>query len=84
MIKKSAVTLKCSVQTAGQPELTRYRWMRGEHLVPDITTADWTISPVSLETRSDFTCIPYNEGGDAEPSNVFIQVYGKLNITYKI
>ncbi|XP_044729273.1 hemicentin-1 [Chrysoperla carnea] len=83
VIKKSSVTLKCSVGAPGQPEITKYRWMRGDHLVPDITTAEWTINPVTLETRSDFTCIPYNEGGDAEPASVYIQVYAPPAIISK-
>ncbi|XP_021920979.1 uncharacterized protein LOC110830403 [Zootermopsis nevadensis] len=75
VIKKSSVTLRCSVDDAGRPETTTYRWLRGTHLIQDVTTANWTIDPVTLETESNFTCLAYNKGGEGDPATVYIEVF---------
>ncbi|KAG7159602.1 Titin-like 13, partial [Homarus americanus] len=53
-----SLELTCNVEDAGRPAATTFRWYRGSHLVPDETTATWTINPVSLETEDNFTCVP--------------------------
>lgn len=75
VVKKGPITLRCSVEDAGRPETTTYRWLRGTHLIQDITTANWTIDSVTLEVESNFTCLAYNEGGEGDPANVYIDVY---------
>jgi len=77
VVKKSSVTLRCSVDDVGRPETTTYRWLRGTHLIQDVTTANWTIDPVTLETESNFTCLAYNKGGEGEAATVYIEVFGK-------
>lgn len=42
-------------------------------------TSNLTITPVRLETKSNFTCIAQNEGGQSEPATVDINVYGLLS-----
>jgi hypothetical protein len=81
VIKKSSVTLRCSVDDAGRPETTTYHWLRGTHTIQDVTTANWTIDPVTLETESNFTCSAYNKGGEGDSATVYIEVSGKFKLT---
>ncbi|XP_017770206.1 PREDICTED: LOW QUALITY PROTEIN: uncharacterized protein LOC108557968 [Nicrophorus vespilloides] len=74
VIKTAAVTLECSVDSPGRPENITYLWYRGTYQVPDITTPNWTITPVLLETKSNFTCAAINEGGQSENATVYIDV----------
>ncbi|XP_067007165.1 nephrin isoform X1 [Anabrus simplex] len=74
VVKRQSVTLSCSVDDPGRPETSTYRWIRGSHHIHDITTPNYTIDPVTLETQSNFTCLAYNEGGDGEPATVYIEV----------
>jgi hypothetical protein len=78
VVKRSSVTLTCSVVDTGRPEATSYRWLRGQHPIHEVTSANLTIDPVNLETLSNFTCLAYNEGGEGEGSTVFIEVFGKF------
>jgi hypothetical protein len=77
VIQKSSLTLRCSVDDVGRPETTTYRWLRGTHVVQDVTTANWTIDAVTLETESNFTCSANNKGGEGEAATVYIEVFGK-------
>lgn len=77
VVKEKSVTLECIVQTPGNPDNLTYIWIRGVHVIPEVTVSNFTISPVRLETRSNFTCIAVNEGGRSEPATVFINVNGK-------
>ncbi|XP_044766559.1 uncharacterized protein LOC123322654 isoform X3 [Coccinella septempunctata] len=74
VVKSASVNLECSIDDPGRPENTTFLWYRGSHLIPEITTSNWTISPVTLETRSNFTCIPQNDGGQGKPDTVEINV----------
>lgn len=76
VIKKGTVTLSCSVEDPGRPETSKYRWLRGSHLIHNMTSANWTIDPVTLETDSNFTCFAYNDGGEGETATVYIEVAG--------
>ena len=76
-MKKSIVTLSCHVADRGIPDYNlEYVWYQGQHLVPDIKSSNWTITPVTLQTETNFTCIPRNLGGDGEEATVNIDVYG--------
>lgn len=77
LIKKMSVTLDCSVDHPGRPDNVKYVWFRGVHQVQDITVSNWTIIPVTLETKSNFTCYAENEGGKSDPATVFIDVSGE-------
>uniref|UniRef100_A0A336K1W8 CSON005257 protein n=1 Tax=Culicoides sonorensis TaxID=179676 RepID=A0A336K1W8_CULSO len=70
-VKRKSVTFTCSVDDPGNPSATRYRWLRGNKPVMDVVTSQWTVDPVGLDSRTNFSCYAYNEGGDAPPA--FIQ-----------
>jgi len=76
VVKNSAVTLTCSVEDAGRPTTTAYRWFRDGALVNNVTTSVWTISPVTLRTRANFTCLAYNQGGEGKQATERIDVSG--------
>lgn len=40
---------------------------------------EWFVDHVSLETRANFTCQAYNDGGATNSEPVYIEVYGKIN-----
>lgn len=40
---------------------------------------EWFVDHVSLETRANFTCSAYNEGGVTYSESVYIEVFGKKN-----
>lgn len=50
----------------------------GGHFNPE-----WFVDHVSLETRANFTCSAYNEGGTTYSESVYIEVYGKTNLICK-
>lgn len=79
-MKKASVTLYCQVEDPGRPSNTRFMWYRGNRLIQDVSSANWTISPVTLETESNFTCVAHNDGGQSAPGTVKIEVLGKLKI----
>nr|XP_018907404.1 PREDICTED: hemicentin-1-like isoform X4 [Bemisia tabaci] len=74
VVKNGAVTLSCSVEDVGRPESTAFRWKRGNHIVPDVTSGNWSIELVTLESESNFTCYAVNEGGDGQPATTYIDV----------
>lgn len=76
VVKNGAVTLSCSVEDVGRPESTAFRWKRGNHIVPDVTSGNWSIELVTLESESNFTCYAVNEGGDGQPATTYIDVLG--------
>ena len=78
VVKKSKVTLMCSVSDLGRPPSNTFRWVRGTHLIQDVTSANWTIDPVTLETEANFTCSAYNLGGEGDSASVYIEVFGEL------
>lgn len=54
----------------------RYRWMRGGRgPLQDITTKDWTIEPVGLDSRTNYSCYAYNEGGKGVMSTINLEVH---------
>lgn len=40
---------------------------------------EWFVDHVSLETRANFTCSAYNEGGVTSSEPVYIEVFGTIN-----
>ncbi|XP_037031703.1 hemicentin-2 isoform X5 [Bradysia coprophila] len=73
--KKKSVTFQCSVEDGGNPNATRYRWLRGGSPVMDIVTSVWTVDPVGLDSRTNFSCYAYNEGGDGNPATIDLDVH---------
>ena len=77
------MTLNCNVEDPGRPATTSYRWTRGSHSVPNVTSAIRTIDSVSLETKGTFTCLPFNSEGEGAPGSVTIDVLGKPQMYFK-
>ncbi|KAI4471624.1 contactin 5 [Holotrichia oblita] len=74
VVKGSSVTLSCSVDNPGKPDVLTYVWYRGTKLVSDINTHYWTINPVVFETEDNYTCYASNEGGNSDPASISINV----------
>ncbi|XP_033213429.1 uncharacterized protein LOC117170634 [Belonocnema kinseyi] len=74
VIKKQSLTITCSVEDPGRPEITGFKWMRGLHRLPDENEAVLKIDSVNLETEANFTCMAYNSAGDGDPASTFIDV----------
>lgn len=73
-IKRKAMILSCSVEDYGNPKASRFQWMRGGENVRDIVTAEWTIDPVTLQSRNNFSCFAFNDGGKGESSTIQVDV----------
>lgn len=54
----------------------RYRWLRGNKTILDVVTAQWTVDPVGLDSRTNFSCYAHNEGGDGNPTTILLDVLG--------
>ncbi|XP_055692647.1 hemicentin-1 isoform X6 [Lutzomyia longipalpis] len=74
-VKRKSVTLSCTVDDGGNPNATRYRWLRGDKSVMDVVTPMWTVDPVGLDSRTNFSCYAYNEGGEGNPATVQLDVH---------
>lgn len=72
--KKRSVTFTCTVDDLGNPRATRYRWLRGGSAVMDVITPVWTVDPVGLDSRTNFSCYAYNEGGRGQLATVQLDV----------
>lgn len=55
----------------------RYRWLRGGKPVMDVVTSSWTVDPVGLDSRTNFSCYAYNEGGEGNSAAILLDVHGK-------
>ncbi|XP_070071329.1 hemicentin-1 isoform X18 [Drosophila takahashii] len=75
-VKKKSVTFSCSVDDPGYPDSNRYRWLRGGRgPLQDIVTKDWTVEPVGLDSRTNYSCYAYNEGGKGIMATVNLEVH---------
>ncbi|XP_065720764.2 uncharacterized protein nrm isoform X2 [Drosophila suzukii] len=75
-VKKKSVTFSCSVDDPGYPDTNRYRWLRGGRgPLQDIVTKDWTVEPVGLDSRTNYSCFAYNEGGRGVMATVSLEVH---------
>ncbi|XP_055855839.1 uncharacterized protein LOC129919053 isoform X2 [Episyrphus balteatus] len=75
-VKKKSVTFSCSVDDPGYPESNRFRWFRGGRgPLQDVVTKDWTVEPVGLDSRTNYSCYAYNEGGHGVPATVNLEVH---------
>lgn len=54
----------------------RFRWLRGGRgPLQDIVTKDWTVEPVGLDSRTNYSCYAYNEGGKGVIATVNLEVH---------
>ncbi|XP_037890322.1 uncharacterized protein LOC119637932 isoform X7 [Glossina fuscipes] len=75
-VKKKSVTFSCSVDDPGYPESNRYRWLRGGRgPLQDVVTKDWTVEPVGLDSRTNYSCYAFNEGGKGVMATVNLEVH---------
>ncbi|XP_037824694.1 uncharacterized protein LOC119612879 isoform X5 [Lucilia sericata] len=75
-VKKKSVTFSCSVDDPGYPESNRFRWLRGGRgPLQDIVTKDWTVEPVGLDSRTNYSCYAFNEGGKGVMATVNLEVH---------
>ncbi|KAI5639567.1 immunoglobulin domain-containing protein [Phthorimaea operculella] len=81
VIKGKSLVLSCSIQERGRPEAHRFRWHRGGVLVTDIVSQNWTIDPVTLDHRTNFSCRGMN-GLEGEPAVVDIEVLAPPSFKY--
>lgn len=83
-IKKKSVTLTCAVEDGGSPVATRYRWLRGGVNVMDVVTPVWTVDPVGLDSRTNFSCFAYNEGGPGIAATIQLDVHAPQTFITKL
>lgn len=73
-IKGQSMVLTCVVDDPGNPKSTRFRWLQGDDLVKDIVTSEWTIYPVGLRNRNNYSCYAFNDGGNGTMATISINV----------
>ncbi|XP_058834264.1 hemicentin-1 isoform X3 [Topomyia yanbarensis] len=83
-IKRKSVTFNCSVEDRGNPEATRFRWLRGGKPVMDVVTPTWTVDPVGLDSRTTFSCFAYNDGGEGNAAEVRLEVHAPPAFVQKL
>jgi hypothetical protein len=73
-LRGKSMVLSCAVEELGNPKSTRFHWLRGDQPVKDIVTADWTIDPVGLDSRNNYSCYAFNDGGNGTLATINIDV----------
>ncbi|XP_017487290.1 PREDICTED: uncharacterized protein LOC108375658, partial [Rhagoletis zephyria] len=54
----------------------RFRWLRGGRgPLQDIVTKDWTVEPVGLDSRTNYSCYAFNEGGKGVMATINLEVH---------
>nr|XP_032524360.1 uncharacterized protein LOC116775581 isoform X1 [Danaus plexippus plexippus]XP_032524361.1 uncharacterized protein LOC116775581 isoform X1 [Danaus plexippus plexippus] len=82
VVKGKSLVLSCKIEEKGRPETHRYRWYRGGRPVTDIVSQNWTIDPVTLDHRTNFSCRGINAGGEGEAAFVNIDVLAPPSFKY--
>ncbi|KAJ6649403.1 Hemicentin-1 [Pseudolycoriella hygida] len=82
--KKQSVKFQCSVEEGGNPNATKYRWLRGGSPVMDVITPTWTVDQVGLDSRTNFSCYAYNEGGEGVPATIDLDVHAPQAFIQKL
>ena len=77
VVKGDAVTLTCDVGDPGRPEADRFVWMRGRHVVSHVHGRNWTVDPVTLQTKANISCVAVNAVGEGERDSVDVEVFGE-------
>jgi len=73
-INRRRMVISCTVDDSGNPKSTRFHWLRGENPVKDIVTSEWTIEPIGLDSRNNFTCFATNDGGNGTMATINIDI----------
>ncbi|XP_037293639.1 hemicentin-1 isoform X3 [Manduca sexta] len=82
VVKGKSLVLSCSVAEKGRPEANRFRWLRGGRTVSDIVSQNWTIDPVTLDHRTNFSCRAFSAAGDGAPATLAINVLAPPSFKY--
>ncbi|XP_041986040.1 uncharacterized protein LOC121738194 isoform X2 [Aricia agestis] len=82
VVKGKSLVLSCSIEEKGRPEAHRFRWYRGERVVSDIVSQNWTIDPVTLDHRTNFSCRGTNAGGEGPAASLNVDVLAPPSFKY--
>ena len=74
IVKGDRLVLTCDVGDLGRPEAREYEWVMAGHTVGHVTSRQWTISPVTLETQSSLSCAAVNRVGRGNADTKTIEV----------
>ncbi|XP_037908056.1 hemicentin-1 isoform X6 [Hermetia illucens] len=74
-VKRKSVSFTCSVDDPGFPAATTYHWLRGGRVVHEVTSNLYTVDPVGLDSRTNFTCYAFNAGGSGNSATVLLDVH---------
>ena len=77
VVKGDAVTLTCDVSDPGRPEADRFVWKRGRHVVTHASGRNWTIDPVTLQTKANISCGAVNAVGEGDRDSIDVEVFGE-------
>ena len=77
VVKGDAITLTCGVSELGRPPASEYIWRLGGKVVNDVSSFNWTINPVTLETEAKNSCVAKNTVGRGVPDFIDVEVFGK-------
>jgi hypothetical protein len=83
-LKRKSLVLSCEVEDLGNPKASKYRWLRGDEPVKYIETAEWTIEPVGLHSRNNFSCCAFNEGGNGTWATIDVDIQVKPTFIRKL
>lgn len=50
----------------------------------DVVTPTWTVDPVGLDSRTNFSCYAYNEGGEGNTAVVLLDVHAPPTFIQKL
>ena len=78
VIKGDSLTLTCGVDELGRPRAKEYIWRMGGKVVNHVSTSNWTIDPVTLETEGNISCVAKNPVGLGIPDFIDVEVFGKF------
>ena len=66
------------VDELGRPRAKEYIWRMGGKVVNHVSSSNWTIDPVTLETEGNISCVAKNPVGLGIPDFIDVEVFGKF------
>lgn len=79
IFKGDNLTLTCEVFDAGNPEAHEFAWFRNGDLEVGVSSQNWTIEAVTLDMRSNVSCVAVNVVGEGDASDPFeVEVQGEV------
>ena len=74
-IKKKSVTFNCAIEEGGNPFATKFHWLRGGRPIIDVITPQYIIDSVGLDSKTNFSCYAYNDGGHGIHALIDLEVH---------